>query len=352
MKRAKVLLGVLLVSVMLAGCAKGAEPTGSKSQDTVSENKETVVATETAGTEKEETAAEKDSTLGGYKIGVTVQTLNNQAWSAPCAKMQSLADEKGNTLTYVSCDENVSKQIEQIENFISAQMDAIMINAVDYKAIESVCKEARDAGIKVMCWDDEMENSDLNWLVSNYDVGVIVGEQAAKFIKDKFPEDECEVAILNYPQTPILLERENGILDALKKNAPNAKVIAQQPAINANEGLSAMETILQSNPELKVVCCIGGGGAVGANEALKAANMINDEVGIFAIDATDQELAAITAGEAIRMSVMLTGVDEVRGIAAYELIMSMLDGTAKEKNIYRDAFPVTADNVGEYYKAP
>lgn len=285
----------------------------------------------------------------GYKIGVSVQTLNNQAWSAPCAKMKELAEAAGNSLNYVSSDESVATQIEQVENFITAGYDAIMINSVGANAMEAVCKEARDAGIKVMSWDDNMENTDLNWLVSNYEVGEIVGEEAAKFINETFKDGMCEVAILDYPQVPILLERANGIVDALTKNAPNAKIVAQQPAIDANEGLSAVETIIQSNPNVKVVCAIGGGGSVGANEAFKAANMVDDDVGVFAVDATDQELFAIKNGEPIRMSVMLTGTDAMRGQAAYDLIISMLDGTAKEKNIYRNAFPVTAENVSEYY---
>lgn len=346
MKRASMGLAVGILAVaMLSGCS------GPGSGVTDAAKSETEAKTEANAAKTEDKTEATETKDGGYKIGVTVQTLNNQAWSAPCARMQELAEESGNTLTYVSCDENVAKQIEQIENFISAGMDAIMINAVDYNSLETVCKEARDNGIKVMCWDDEMENSDLNWLVDNYDVGLIVGQEAAKFINEKFPDGACEVAVLNYPQTPILLERENGIVDALAKDAPNAKIVARQPAINANEGLSAMETILQANPDLKVVCAIGGGGSVGANEALKAANMIQDDVGVFAVDATDQELAAMTAGEAIRMSVMLTGVDKVRGEAAYDLIMSMLNGTQKEKNIYREAFPVTEKNVNEYYVA-
>lgn len=333
-KRMIALLTAALLSIMLfAGCSTG----GTSSADGTAQSPGSTGAS--------------TSKTGGYKIGVTVQSLSNQAWSGPCATMQKLAEEQGNTLTYVSCEGNVAKQIEQIENFITSGVDAIMVNAVDANAIENVCKQAQDAGIKVMCWDDEMTNSDLNWLVSNYDVGVIVGQQAAEFINATFENGECEVAVLGYPQTPILLERENGIKDALAENAPNAKVVASQPAIDANEGLAAMENILQANPNVKVVCCIGGGGAVGANEALKAANMLADDVGVFAIDATDQELAAITAGEAIRMSVMLTGTDVQRGEAAYGLILSMLDGTQAEKNVYRDAFPVTSENVAEYYTA-
>ena len=79
---------------------------------------------------------------------------------------------------------------------------------------------------------------------------------------------------------------ENGILDALKEKAPNAEVVANQPAIDTTEGLNAMETILQAHPDVKVVCCIGGGGATGANEALKGTygSEVPDDIGIFSTD--------------------------------------------------------------------
>ena len=51
---------------------------------------------------------------------------------------------------------------------------------------------------------------------------------------------------------------------ALRKplRAPNAKIVAETSAINPAEGISKMETIFQSNPNVKVVGCIGGGGSV------------------------------------------------------------------------------------------
>ena len=55
-----------------------------------------------------------------------------------------------------------------------------------------------------------MENSSFNWVIENYDLGVEIGTQAADFINEKFGDKGCEVVVLGYPQTPILLERENG----------------------------------------------------------------------------------------------------------------------------------------------
>lgn len=70
---------------------------------------------------------------------------------------------------------------------------------------------------KLSAGDEKMENSSFNWVIENYDLGVEIGTQAAEFINEKFGEEGCEVVVLGYPQTPILLERENGILDALKE---------------------------------------------------------------------------------------------------------------------------------------
>lgn len=332
------LSGVLAVSA-LSGCSYGPEPAGA------------------AGAQTERKGAED----GSIRIGVTVQSLSNQVWAGACSTMQELAKAEGNELTYMSCEDNSAKQIEQIENYISSGCDVIMVNPSDPNAIETVCAGARDAGIKVMCWDNEMENTDLNWIIDNEALGYMIGEQASLFIKEKFPDGVCDVAVLDYPQTQILLERENGILAALKELAPDAKVVAQQPAIDANEGLAAMETILQANPDTRVVCCIGGGGAVGANEAFKANGEITDDIGIFAADATNEELSAMVNGEANRMSVIITGTPQKIGETVYNMLAKL--GTAEGfteadlsegetmegKNVYRNIFPVTMENVNEFY---
>ena len=85
-------------------------------------------------------------------------------------------------------------------------------------------------------------------------------------------------------RTPILLERENGILNGLKENAAGKyEVVAQQPAIDAASALTNMESIFQAFPDVKIVCSIGAGGDIGANEAFmtKYNGKIPADVGIF-----------------------------------------------------------------------
>jgi len=298
---------------------------------------------------QENTAKTEGEDTTDLKIGLAVQTLGNQVWAQHMDAIQKAADEDGNTVTVLEANENANTQISQIENFITSACDIIIVNPVDPDAIEDVCKKAREAGIKVIAWDEEMENTDINWIIKNYDLGVAIGEQAAKFINEKFEDGKCEVAVLGYPQTPILLERENGMIDKIAELAPNAEIVANQPAINPTEGLDAMETILQANPDVKVVCCIGGGGAAGANEAFKGfyGSDVPENVGIFSTDLTDETIASMKNGEFNRMCVAITGNPYVCGETIYDIAVRLAGGEDMDQNVYRDLIPITTDNLQE-----
>jgi ribose transport system substrate-binding protein len=254
----------------------------------------------------------------------------------------------GGNLTYVSCESNAGKQITQIENFVSSGVDVLIVHPADPAGVEAACKQARDKGIKVISWDDDLKNADIAWLIDNHKLGYTIGEAAAKFINDKLG-GKAEVAILNYPQLPILLERGNGIKEAITKLAPNATIVAETSAINPAEGISKMETIFQAHPNVKVVGCIGGGGSVGANEAAKAAGKIKDDFGIFAADATKPELSAMKNNEGVRMSVAVGGTLQNSADTVWGLIEQLESGKPIEtKEVYRILVPVTKENVEEF----
>ena len=196
----------------------------------------------------------------GPKVGMAGQrTSSNPTWAGYCQAIKKEVDSKGGNLNYVSCESNVNKQITQVENFVASGVDVLIVHPADPAGIEDALKQAREKGVKVLAWDDNLENADMAWLIDNHKLGYLIGEYAAKWINEKLG-GKAEVAILNYPQLPILLQRGNGIKEAVTKLAPNAKIVAETSAINPAEGITKMETIFQSNPNVKVVGCIGAGG--------------------------------------------------------------------------------------------
>jgi ribose transport system substrate-binding protein len=283
----------------------------------------------------------KAKSLDGVKVGMTVQDLSNPTWAGYCQAIQKKIKEEGGSMNFVACESNVSKQIAQIENFVASGVDVLIV--------QPACKQAREQGVKVLAWDDPLENADVAWLVDNHALGYMIGEHAAKWINEKLG-GTAEVAILNYPQLPILLERGNGIKEAITEKAPDAKIVAETSAINPQEGISKMETIFQSHPNVKVIACIGGGGSIGANEAAKAAGKITEDFGIFAADATQPELAAMKNNEGVRMSVKNTGTNDMLAAAIAEVVGKLVSGEPmEEEEIFTKLIPVTPENVDEYY---
>lgn len=346
----KKLIALLLMSAItvtgLVGC-------GSKNDAATTEPTEEAAVPETE--EAEAPAAEETQEASGsdFKVGITLQSLENSYWAGVFGEVEALIKGKGWEYTILACNDNSATQIEQIENFITNGVDLIMVHPSDPNAIEDYLQKAREAGITVMCWDDKMTNTDLNWVLDNTKLGYTIGEAAAQFINEHYTADtKAQVAIMNYPQTPILLERENGILQALEEICEdNYEVVAQQPAIDASAALSNMETILQANPDVKIVCSIGAGGDIGANEAFMTATGgdIPEDMGIFSADATQQQLEAIKNGEASRASVGFEGSNKKTAAAVVDLYERLLNGEEfAEQNLYRPLLVINADNADEY----
>lgn len=330
----KKFITALLVTVMMGALLAGCGPT---------------LDAPTANTSEEESDT-KDS----FKVGVTIQSLANSYWAGVFAEVESLMKEKGWEYTIIDCKDNSAEQISQIENFTSSGCDLIMVHPSDPNAIEDVCAQAREGGIKIMCWDDEMENTDLNWVLDNQELGKAIGQEAAKFINEKYTQDQkAKVAVMNYPQTPILLDREKGILEGLKDADGKYEIIASQPAIEAGPAQSNMETILQANPDCKIVCSIGAGGDVGANEAFMVATdgKIPDDMGIFSADGTQQQLQAIVDGQATRASVGFEGTNKKTAEAVVDLYEKLMTGEEFEgQNLVRPLTVIDSSNAAELLK--
>lgn len=334
-------LSLVMVSGVLAGCS---------TESPASEGAETAAATQEVDEKADDGVQAGD---GNYKIGITLQSLANSYWAGVFGDVEALLKEKGWEYTIVDCKDNSAEQISQIENFTSAGCDLIMVHPSDPQAIEDVCKAARDKGIIVMSWDDEMTNTDLNWVLNNEELGKAIGTVAAEFINEHYSDDnKAQVAVINYPQTPILMDRENGILAGLEETAAGKyEVVAQQPALEAGEAQSNMETILQAYPDCKVVCSIGSGGDIGANEAfmVKTNGDIPEDMGIFSADATEQQLQAIVAGQASYASVGFEGSNKRTANAVVDLYERLVKGeTFEEQNLVRPLTVINSENAEEY----
>jgi len=292
------------------------------------------------------------SVLEGKKLGITIQSLQNAYWAGVMSALQEVVEAQGAEITIVACDDNSATQIGQIENFTNNNCDLIMVHPSDAAAAEDACKEARDAGIKVMCWDDPMTNTDGNWILNNTDLGIAIGELAGDFINEHFSEDnKAEVALLDYPQTKVLLERGDGIKQGLEnKAAGKYELIAEQPALEPNKAQDAMETILVKNPDCKVVVGIGAGPMIGANEALViyTGGDIPEDMGVFTTDVTKQQLEQLLdPNQASKGIIGFEGSDYDTANSCMAMYAMILSDSLEQQNVFRGVAPITEENAQE-----
>ena len=327
------ILSIAMVAAMLMGCTTES-PASSDSGDEGGEGKS-----------------------GGKKIGITIQNYENAYWAGVMSKLDKILKDEGYEATIVGCEENSGKQIEQIENFITSGCDLIMVHPNDADAVEEVCGRAMKEGIKVMCWDNPMENTTANWVLDNTELGKEIGKTAAAFINEKYTADnKAEVCVIGKPDTQVLLERQNGIEAGLKENCKdNYEIVATIDGVVNNEVQSKAETVLQAHPDCKVWVDPLAGAMIGSNTALLAKyggeGKIPEDCGVITTDVTSEQLDALQSGKtAVRAIVGFEGSNTDTAQACFEMFKRILDGEKFEgdaKNVYRPLSEINMDNIEE-----
>lgn len=288
-----------------------------------------------------------------YKVGITIQSLSNAYWAGVMGKLEELLKDKGWDYTLVDCEDNSGTQVGQIENFITSGCDLIMVHPSDAEAVEGVCGEALDAGIKVMCWDDPMENTTANWVLDNEVLGQEIGKTAAEFINEYFTADEkAQVTVIGYPSTKVLKERADGIKKGLEDNCEdNYEIIAEVDGLEAPEAQTNVETVMSAHPDANIFVGVGAGAMIGANEALLAEfgkGKIPENYGVITTDVTQQQLDSLKSGEeAVRAIVGFEGSNLDTAQACLDMFERILSGEdfSSEKNIVRTIGPITDENI-------
>lgn len=139
--------------------------------------KEEMAAEEPAKAE----VAEPAEVVGeGISVGVSMPTKSLQRWNQDGANMKEQLEAKGFDvdLQYAG-DNEVEKQVEQLENMITKGVDALVIASIDGIALGPVLQEAKAEGIAVIAYDRLIMQSDaVDYYATfdNYMVGTIQGE--------------------------------------------------------------------------------------------------------------------------------------------------------------------------------
>lgn len=200
-------------------------------------------------------------------VGVTVGSLGNPFFVTIAKGAEAKVKELNPSakVLAVSADYDLNKQFTQIDNFIAAGVDMILLNAADPKAIEPAVKKAQKAGIAVVGVDVAAAGADATVQTDNVQAGRIACEHIVKRLNG-----QGNVIIQNGPQVSAVVDRVKGC-KAVFAAAPGIKVLSDdQDGKGSREGgMNVMLGHLTRFPKLDAVFTINDPQAIGTDLAAR-----------------------------------------------------------------------------------
>ena len=272
------------------------------------------------------------------KIGFSIMVGDNPYFVAVKKGFEDRAKELGIEAVVVDAKYDAQTQYSQVENFISSGVNAIAIAPVDHKSLTTVVAAAQKKGIVVVAEAQGIENADANVIVNDYDYGVANGKNVAKWINEKLG-GEANVLIISQDNVEAVIQRGNGIVDTIKKEAPKAHIVARQPGDTPEAAMKIAEAALTAHPEINVIACVNDSSALGAYEAVKAQVKDTSLFYVGGADKTDEAVAKMKEpGSFYRATIDIDPYGT--GKKCVDVMVDYLKNGSKHETFYFNMIPV------------
>jgi inositol transport system substrate-binding protein len=283
-------------------------------------------------------------------VGVSMALFDDNFLTVLRNGMQDYAKTlDGVTLQVEDAQNDVAKQQSQIQNFIAAGVDAIVVNPVDTDATAAMSKIAADAGIPLVYVNREPINIDTlpekqAFVASNEaESGTLETQEVCKLLGGKGKA----VVMMGELSNQAARMRTKDVHDVLATDACKGITIVEEQTANwsRTQGADLMTNWLSAGLEFDAVIANNDEMAIGAIQALKAAGRPMDKVVIGGVDATQDALAAMAAGD-LDVTVFQNAAGQGKG--ALDAALKFARGETVEKKVYIPFELVTPANLKDY----
>jgi len=276
-------------------------------------------------------------------VGISLGSLGNPYFVALSQGAEARARQINPEVRVIalSADYDLNKQFSQIDSFIAAGVDLILINAADPRAIRPAIKRAQAAGIVVVAVDVAAQGANATVQTDN----VLAGTQACQFIADRL-HGSGNVIIENGPPVASIVDRVNGCKDVLTRH-PGIKILSadQDGKASREGGFAVAQGYLTRFSQIDAIFTINDPQAIGTDLALRQFH--RDGVFIASVDGAPYIETALKSATHVAAS----SSQDPWAIArmAIETGYDLLNGKAPAQSmVLLPSTLVTRDNVKSY----
>jgi ribose transport system substrate-binding protein len=162
----------------------------------------------------------------------------------------------------LSSSYDVNTQTNQIDNFISSNVNLILLGAADSKGIAPAIMRAKQAGVTVVAVDVGADGGvDATVTSNNKQAGTKDGVYVAERLKGK-----GQIVIVNGPPVTAVTDRVAGFVEEISKH-PDLKIVSQDQNAGGSRdgGLRVMSDLLTAFKKIDAVFAINDPTAIGCD---------------------------------------------------------------------------------------
>ncbi|NLE20513.1 MAG: substrate-binding domain-containing protein [Clostridiales bacterium] len=205
----------------------------------------------------------------------------DDAWSGASAAAQELGLSIG---YYGPASNDTPGQIAIVDDLITKGIKALVITCMDSEAVVPTMEKAREAGIIVITWDLDVSDPKGRDFFAN----LCSNEEMGEFMVDKMYDahletlgDAYEWAIITSSLTSEqMVARANYMVEYAKGKYPNLKFVGlESGGSDALKNYNAAVSLMQANPELKVIMSNASDALGPIAEAIEAEGRIGEVYG-------------------------------------------------------------------------
>ena len=302
------------------------------------------------------TALLMTSTAHADKVGVSMALFDDNFLTVLRNGIQSYADENKIEVQIEDAQNDVAKQLDQIKNFAASGVDAIIVNPVDTSATQAMTDAAAAANIPLVYVNRQPVNLDTlpdnqAFVASNeVDSGTLETKEICRLLKEAGKTEANAYIIMGELSNQAAVQRTQDIHDVIDGSDCGVKInIIDKQTSNwkRDEAQNLMTNWLSTNKPFDAVIANNDESAIGAIQAMKAAGIDMKSVLVGGVDATQDALAAMQAGD---LDVTVFQNAAAQGSGSIDAAVKLAKGEAVEQKVWVPFELVTPANINDYLK--
>ena len=250
---------------------------------------------------------------------------------------------------------DVAKQLDQIKNFAASGVDAIIVQPVDTSATQAMSDAAAAANIPLVYVNrkpvnfDTMPSNQAFVASDEVESGTLQTKEVCRLFKEAGKTEASVYVMIGDLANEGALVRTQDIKDVLATpDCSFIKIIdAQTASWSRDKAINLMTNWLTTGTPFDGVIANNDEMALGAIQAIKAANIPMDKVVVAGIDATQDALAAMKAGD-LDVTVFQDAAGQGKG--AVDAAVALANGKTVDKQIMVPFQLVTPANMDNFTK--